>query len=138
MTCGSQSPEQILEELGIREPEDLDIEAISEYCGATINYKALEGCEARILGYRDRAIITVNLASSRERQRFSAGHELGHWMRDRGQLSFKCEDKSFVRNWSESSPETRANRFASDLLLPIAMFRPRARGLPVTFAAVRQ
>src|SRR5581483_6707791 len=40
--------------------------------------------------------------------------------------------------WSAENPETRANRFASDLLLPPRMFRPRAKGLTVTFQSVRQ
>ncbi len=58
-----QKPEQILADLGIREPEDLDIEAIAEYCGATIRYKPLYGCEARLVGYRERALITINANS---------------------------------------------------------------------------
>jgi hypothetical protein len=140
MTITSKTPAQILSELGIREPEDLDIEAIAEYCSATIKYQPLQGCEARILGYKDRAIITVNASSSRERQRFSAGHELGHWMRDRGQVAFQCEYKNFTRDWSSSisNPETRANQFAGDLLLPVSMFRPYSKGMPVTFQSVRE
>ncbi|HKM80337.1 MAG TPA: ImmA/IrrE family metallo-endopeptidase [Candidatus Acidoferrum sp.] len=133
-----QTPEQILADLGIREPEDLEIEAIAEYCGATIRYKPLYGCEARIIGYHDRAIITINSNSSRSRQRFSGGHELGHWMRDRGQIAFKCDYENYVHGWWASNPETRANRFASDLLLPVGMFQPCARGLTVTFESVRK
>ena len=45
-----RSPAAILEELGITEPEDLDIEAIAQSCGATIVYERLDGCAARILG----------------------------------------------------------------------------------------
>jgi len=140
MSVTSKTPPQLLSELGIREPEDLDIEAIAEYCNATIKYEFLQGSEARILGYKDRAIITVNAASSRERQRFSAGHELGHWMRDRGQVAFQCEYKNFTRDWSNSinNPETRANHFASDLLLPVSMFRPYSRRMPVIFESVRK
>ena len=59
-------------------------------------------------------------------------------MRDRGRVSFQCTNSSFVREWSAENPETRANRFASDILLPPRMFRPRAKGLPVTFDSVRQ
>jgi hypothetical protein len=130
--------EGILAELGIKVPEDLDIEAIAEYCGATVRYKPLYGCEARIIGYRGRAIITINESSSRGRQRFSGGHELGHWMCDRGQTAFTCNYENYVKGWWSANPETRANRFASDLLLPLAMFRPRARGLPVTLESVRK
>src|SRR6266853_331549 len=111
-----QTPQQILADLGIRDPEDLDIDAIAEYCGASIRYKALTGCEARVIGYRDRAIITINATAWRGRQRFSGGHELGHWMCDRGQIAFQCDYINYVRGWWAANPETRANRFAGDLL----------------------
>ena len=45
----------LLEELGISEPQEINIEAIAECCGATIIYEPLKGCEARILGHGDRA-----------------------------------------------------------------------------------
>src|SRR5579863_2756468 len=133
-----QSPAEILMELGIREPGDLDIEAIAQHCGATIQYKPLAGCAARIMGLDDAAIITIDVNSSAERRRFSGGHELGHWMRDRGTASFRCDEQVFVREWSVDNPEKRANRFASDLLLPAKMFRPLSEGLPITFASVQQ
>jgi hypothetical protein len=116
----------------------LDIEAIAQHCGATIVYKALFGCEARIMGIDNKAIITVNARSTLERQRFSAGHELGHWMRDRGTAAFQCNEQMFVREWSSDNPEKRANRFASDLLLPAKIFRPLAKEYPVTFETVQK
>lgn len=134
----NRSPFEILTDLGISEPEEIDIEAIAEDCGATIRYRPLSGCAARIMGFKDRAIITVDEDTIRSRQRFSAGHELGHWMRDRGRVTFQCKSKDFVREWSLENPETRANRFASDLLLPPKMFRTRQRGLPATFETVEQ
>jgi Zn-dependent peptidase ImmA (M78 family) len=79
-----KSPASLLDELGIREPEEIAIEAIAEYCGATILYQPLQGAEARIVGHGDRAIITVNEAVPIGRRRFSGAHELGHWMCDRG------------------------------------------------------
>lgn len=133
----SGSPGGILTELGIREPEDLDVEAIAQHCGATIRYANLKGCAARIMGFRDRAIITVDPRVNRGRQRFSAGHELGHWMRDRGEIAFQCDENKLRRGWSGENPESRANHFASDLLLPVDMFKPRSRNLPVTFDTVR-
>lgn len=133
--CGN--PGHILAELGIREPEDLDVEAIAQHCGATIRYATLRGCAARIMGFRDRAIITVDPTVNRGRQRFSAGHELGHWMRDRGEVAFQCDENKLRRGWLGENPEGRANRFASDLLMPIGMFKPRSRNLPVTFDTVR-
>ena len=72
------SAAELLDELGITEPVELDMEAIAQHCQATIIYKPLKGCAARITGNEDRAIITIDDACRRERQRFSAGHELGH------------------------------------------------------------
>ncbi len=128
----------ILRELGITEPEDIRIEAIAEYCHATVVYEPLQGSAARILGFKDHAYITVDSKSRRERQRFSAGHELGHWMMDRGKVSsFICAAKMFASEWSEDNPERRANRYATDLLLPKFMFEPRAKNREITFATVR-
>src|SRR2546427_1959685 len=121
------APDMVLEELGIRDPEDIKIEAIAEHCGATILYERLEGAEARILGYGERAIITVNGAAPRARQRFSGAHELGHWMCDRGKIAFACTDRSFTREWLDDNPERRANQYAAELLLPQKMFSPRAK-----------
>lgn len=131
-----RKPIELLGELGIAEPEEIDIEAIAEYCGATIIYENLEGCEARIVGLNDRAIITVNMSSSMGRQRFSAGHELGHWMRDRGKVAFSCQEKIFTVDWSDEGPERRANRYAADLLLPEFMFQPLTKNQEITFATV--
>ena len=90
------------------------------------------------MGLDDSAIITINANSSPERKRFSGGHELGHWMRDRGTATFQCNEQMFVREWSEDNPEKRANRFAADLLLPAKMFRPLSKDLPITFASVEK
>ena len=133
-----KAPALLLRELGITEPEDIHIEAIAQYCGATIRYENLTGCEARILGLNDKAIITVKKDSPRERQRFSAGHELGHWMRDRGKIAFACEAKTFAREWSADNPERRANQYAAELLLPEPMFTLRARSREITFASVEE
>jgi len=133
-----KAPDAILEELGVREPADLKIEAIAEYCGATIIYAPLEGTEARILGYGDRAIITVNSAAPRGRQRFSGGHELGHWMCDRRKIAFACTDRTFTREWSDDNPERRANQYSAELLLPQRMFSAHAKNREMTFATVRQ
>ncbi|RMD96102.1 MAG: ImmA/IrrE family metallo-endopeptidase [Deltaproteobacteria bacterium] len=132
-----RTPDELLEELGITEPEDLDIEAIAQYCGATIVYEDLSGCEARLLGYGNRAIITVDRRARRERQRFSAGHELGHWMCDRGKVAFACTAQTFTMEWSIDNAEQRANRYAADLLLPFSIFRRFVRNRTITFATAR-
>ncbi len=133
------TPEQIIDTLGITEPEDIDIDAIAYYCGATILYERLTGCEANIAGYGGKAIITINSETRNPgRKRFSAGHELGHWMKDRGQSAFGCTAKQINAAWTENNPETRANRFASYLLLPPKIFDPLAKGKSIQIATVHE
>ena len=80
-----------INELGITSPSEIDIEAIAFYKDAIVKNEPLTGCEARIIGAGDRAIITVNSKSDWERRRrFSIGHELGHWFKDRGKIGNLC------------------------------------------------
>lgn len=127
-----RSPEQILRELGIEAPEEIDIEVIAHHSRATVVYEPLAGCEAYILGHDDRAIITVNSSSNRGRQRFSIGHELGHWMRDRGTVGWACDQRKMLPQRRADDPEHLANVYAADLLLPAFMFVPRAKGKAMT------
>ena len=131
-----RTPLTLLQDLGITEPEEIDIEAIAQYCRATIQYKPLEGCQARIIGYGNRAIIAVSSSERRARQRFSGAHELGHWMCDHNHISFSCSEKELATEWSKDNPERRANRYAADLLLPEFMFRPRSKDRDITFDTV--
>lgn len=130
-------PQEILKDLGIARPEEIDVEAIAWSCGATVVYEALSGCEAHIIGHGDRAIITVNDAASRGRQRFSVAHELGHWMRDRGTIGFSCDKRKMSPLWRKEDPEYLANLYAVDLLLPALMFSARSKGKEITFDTVR-
>jgi hypothetical protein len=123
--------EALLSELGISDPADIDLEAIAFFCGATVVERELRGCEARLVGAGDRAYITVKRGGDAHRRRFSIGHELGHWAHDRGSASFRCGKAEF-QTWAGLSPETRANNYAADLLLPKSMFIPRAKGLQIT------
>jgi Zn-dependent peptidase ImmA (M78 family) len=81
------SAERLLQELGITEPDEIDLEAIAFHVNANVRYRRLDGCEARIIGTGDKAIITVNANSSPRRKRFSIAHELGHWHHHRGKCS---------------------------------------------------
>src|SRR5229473_3250041 len=138
MNTPRMSADNLIKELGISEPEDVDVEAIAQYCNATVVYEHLTGCEARIVGNADRAIITVNSDSRRGRQRFSAAHELGHWMYDRNQVGFSCTNSLFRSQWGAANPERGANEFAADLLLPRTIFGRYAYSKPITLQATRE
>lgn len=122
---GLTAAEQILQTLGVTEPDEIDLEAIAFDTGARVRYHALGGCEAYISGYRNAAIITVNIQSALPRRRFSIAHELGHWHHHRGQI-LVCrveEPQLSTAPWTERT----ANGFAADLLMPRYLFDPLAQ-----------
>ena len=120
------SAEALLHSLGVSEPSDIDLEAIAWLRGAKVRYRSLDGCEARIVGRDDRAIITINARSNDARQRFSLGHELGHWERHRGQI-LMCQSENIGGNNREPPKEAAADRFAADLLMPDFLLRESLR-----------
>lgn len=118
--------ETLLSELGISDPRDIDVDAIAMCVGAEVEYRDMVGCEAQIIGYRDRAVIHVRKSTPYHRRRFSAGHELGHWHHHRGQ-SFSCRPQDIGRPMDETSRDVErvADVYAADLLLPPFMVAPR-------------
>jgi IrrE N-terminal-like domain len=117
--------EKLLHELGIGDPRDIDLPAIALCVGAEVRYKTLEGCEAQIIGYRDRAIVYVDERVQNPRRRFSTGHELGHWHHHRG-LSFVCRSDDIGRPFDLQSKkaEREADAYSGDLILPPFLIRP--------------
>jgi len=120
--------EELLQSLGITEPNEIDLEAIAWYQGAEIRHRNLEGCEARILGAGNKAIISIDNRVINRRKRFSIGHELGHWYHHRGE-SFACrpEDIGNYAGIKASEVEKTADKYSANLLLPIYIFTEIAR-----------
>src|SRR5271156_2820621 len=88
MSPGEQA-EKLVADFGITSPEDLDVEAFAFDARLEVEYQELQGCEATLVGFENRAIATVRPSAVLGRQRFSIAHELGHWMMHRGR-SFRC------------------------------------------------
>ena len=127
--------ELLLQELGITEPEEIDLLAIAYHVGAAVRLRPLQGCEAHIVGCSDQAIITINDRTGFRRQRFSIAHELGHWRHHRGKALVCRVDELQPR--STLSSERIADQYAADLLMPRYLFSPLARQQgKLTFKAV--
>lgn len=139
MNDRARPAERILLELGIERPQDIDLDAIAWTLGAAVNYRPLDKCEAMIVGSSRRAIITVNSKAIPVRRRFSIAHEIGHWHHHRGRILF-CGTRDIGNPADEIfNPEKQADQFASDLVLPNFMVRPRVMRIKrPTLAAVRE
>ena len=102
MTPGEKAEARIAE-LGITDPNDLDVEAIAADAGVTVEYGHLNGCDATLVGFGRRAIATIKQSPSRGRERFSIGHEVGHWELHRGK-SFRCRVEDPSENLASDTP----------------------------------
>lgn len=120
--------EKLLQDLGVTAPNDIDLEAIAWHRGATVKYRPLKGCEARIVGYDNRAVISIHTEGTPTRKRYSLAHELGHWEHHRGQSVICRADDIYGKN-AASIIERVANRYAADLLMPGFLFDPFAEDL---------
>jgi len=133
---------ELLSTLQMKSIEELDVDRVAEHLGIEVRVARLDGCAANIVGVGRRAIVTVDQASSYGRQRYSIGHEIGHWIYDQGRGIYLCTNADLNNPWSgcnKANPiERRANRFAAELLMPRAWFREAARGQQVSFDTVEE
>lgn len=128
-SAAGERAEALIADLGITSPAELDVEAIAFDSNVEVVYEAMAGCEASLVGYRARAIATINPSGVRGRERFSVAHELGHWLLHRGR-SFKCRVDDTSGNLSSNRIlEKEADSFAAHLLMPKPLFNPTIAAL---------
>jgi hypothetical protein len=67
--------------------------------------------------------IRVNAADPPVRKRFTAAHELAHFLRHRNRFTNRLIDDKMYRSGLGSGVEAEANRLAADLLMPSRLIR---------------
>jgi Zn-dependent peptidase ImmA (M78 family) len=132
--------ERLLMQLGISKAQEINLDAIAWHVGALVKYRRIDNADATIIGSTTHAVIAVNTASkSVPRRRFSLAHELGHWHHHRGRVLF-CGPAD-IGNFAGGplDPERQADAFASDLILPGYLVRPKITKLKkVTLGYARE
>jgi hypothetical protein len=137
-----QQPDHILKSIGIYEPADIDLELIAFSLNADVIYVPLSDCEGSIIGTDTKAIISINDNAEPRRQRFSLGHELGHWVNDRGKnLTYRCNandmrQRTIRKTDFRQQKEVRANQFSAELLMPNYIFNRYIENLEITSNAL--
>lgn len=109
-----QRTAQLLDETGQVEPP-VDVLAIAEHLGLRITYVASRPEFSGSL-VRDRLVIEVNQAHHSNRQRFTIGHEIGHYELGHNAVSCRFDERS-SRDPNRDN-ETQANSFSAYLLMP--------------------
>lgn len=64
--------------------------------------------------------ITVQRGQSIERQRFTAAHELAHFLLHKDQIGDGVIDNAMYRSHLSNALETQANKLAADILMPMS------------------
>lgn len=73
-------------------------------------------------------IMVLSAADSKNRKRFTAAHELGHFIRRNGQEHYEYVDLRSPASANGKDPEeVFANQFAANLLMPEAAVREQSR-----------
>jgi len=97
---------------------DLGVRAYAEPLPAGVSGKLYRDMSARS-GWS----LSVNNREVGTRQRFTAAHELGHFLLHRGLVNESVVDDTYYRSGLSSRQETEANEFAADLLMPWSLIQ---------------
>jgi len=127
-------PKQIVDEI-IAQLPDLPFPAplkdIATAVGIeNIQYSSLDGFEGVLIANpeKTKGVIAINSNSKHHRQRFSLGHELGHFMIPRHGHEMHCGIKDLTTREgkhlsSKQGIELEANQFSAEILMPEKLFK---------------
>src|SRR5579885_2910038 len=134
-TRAQREAAKLLERYGTSVP--VDVLSIAKDCGLTVRKEDLEEEVSGMLVIRDdNAVVGVNKNHHPNRQRFTAAHELGHYLLH-GKAAHIFVDASpvFFRDEQSSegtkTQEIVANTFAAELLMPEAALKEILSSKPV-------
>ena len=121
---------RIIEDRGINDPAEIDLEDIAESLEVTIQHADLEGCDGVLQVFPDPkcGLITVRSSIKEEGQkRFTIAHELGHYeIPGQPNQDYHCGPAEISPMRHRIRPEeVAANEFAAELLMPEKLFRTR-------------
>jgi len=118
---------QLLDELRIQDPSEIDVELIAASKGVSVIYKPLNNEEGHLFRTDDIGLIAVDeSALASYKWRFVVAHELGHYLAHPTLDQFKlCTDTDLNSWYQNSGYEPEANQFAAELLMPTPFIKPR-------------
>ena len=93
-----RAAEELLTELGISDPVDIELEAIAHCVGVEVEYRRLANCEAQIIGFKDRAVVYVSPHTTPHRRNSAPGTNWGIGTIIEGSLSSAARQTSANRS----------------------------------------
>ncbi len=126
----------VLDEFMVGAPDEIDLDTVAWRVGhLEIENGQLDSAEGRLITGGKGGTIRVSAAVTNEgRRRFIIGHELGHFRLHKAAGSLDTAKE--LHTWGKESPETEANIFAGELLMPEKLLVPRLKGMSPSLAAI--
>ncbi len=128
-------PEQLVDEILKQNPQlplPVPVVELATLAGITkIESLSSQGFEGTLISNAEKTAgaIFYNGTVPRSRQKFTIGHELGHfllpWHR---QLTFECTAED-ISSRARKDWEIQANQFSAELLMPTALVKPRLHAM---------
>jgi len=102
---------------------------IAREFGVAIRVSSMRtGVSGQIMNDGGQYVIRVNRNEARERQRFTIGHELAHFLLHRSVIDSSPDgitDNVLYRSGAPEQIEFEANRLAADLVMPMALIEQK-------------
>lgn len=116
---------------GFSAPRDLVLEDLALAMGVVVLEARLDSADARLIRKGRRGLIRVRQDIRQPgRKRFAIAHDLGHWrLHEKESQVLACTSEDLHENYEGSGLEIEANCFASELLMPEALFKPATQGV---------
>ena len=121
-------PQEFVSEIFRQNPDvglPVPLEAIAHAVGIIeIRYQELDAFEGalRANAEKSQGAISINSRSWPRRQRFTLGHELGHFMLPKHNYFMNCTSSNMQNRSGLDSIEVEANEFSAQLLMPEPLF----------------
>lgn len=123
---GERAARAVLSELGIAHPTETLVDNIAYLRGALVRDVPLHGAQGRLVRLGRQATISVSTSVTYPpRRRFVIAHELGHLEIHRHVNQLEACDESKISELYDLGTEREANAFASELLMPTALWSRR-------------
>jgi Zn-dependent peptidase ImmA (M78 family) len=129
------NPKKIVREILNQNPDiklPIPLEEIASAAGISdIRYQTLNGLEGALVANKEKSegIIAINSNTIPSKQRFTLGHELGHFLIPSHGHKMQCTVKDLGKKTSSNSKvldiEAEANVFSSQLLMPPQLLSKR-------------
>lgn len=124
MSPGQLEAKKFMSKHGLSDVSDISIELVAAGLGATVLEKPMSNADGRIVFGNRKTIITINSEIEYEgKRRFTIAHEIGHLCMHKEHFLLHNDNDATLEYFKTGHQETEANEFASELLMPEALFR---------------